>query len=126
MMAGMLSVRVTNAERKKLMELKAQRGCNNLSEVIRLLCGFPRTATGEIIDGADDIDGVDKMIRVCLRLVDRVENQGLTLTEIAKQLNIKQVKHQPIEVLAQPIAEQPLYEYRNGHKDPALPEGFKR
>jgi hypothetical protein len=125
-MAGMISVRVTHAERKKLMELKAQRGCENMSQVIRLMLGFPRSVGDEILDGADDIDGVSSMIRVVLRLIDRVETSNATVYKLAKQSGLKEVRHRPLEVLATPVSADEPVPYRGGHEHPALPEGFQR
>ena len=125
-MAGILSVRVSNAERKKLLELRAARGCKSVSDVIRLLCGFPRQPEHEGIEGADDIESVDALAHVVLRLVARIEDMSKVLHAIAMKEGIKHAGHQPVDHLAVPIAEMPLYEYRNGHKDPALPEGFHR
>ena len=122
----MISVRVTYAERKKLMELKAQRGCQNMSQVIRLMLGFPRSVGNEPIEGADDIDGVAKLIAVNLRLIERVDVGNAALASIAKKMGVKELDHRPIALLETPIDISERFPFRNGHQHPALPEGFKR
>lgn len=123
-MAGVLSVRVTSAERKRLLQLKVERGCNNVSDLIRLMLGFPRSPGMEIIDGADDIDSVSALVKTVLILIDRVEMNNAVTYELAQQAGLRQVRHRPIEDLIAP-RDEPVAT-RNGSKHPALPEGFAR
>src|SRR5665213_3351766 len=122
----MISVRVTYAERKKLMELKVQRGCQNMSQVIRMMLGFPRSAGDEPFEGADDIDGVSKLCTLVVRMVDRQDVANRLLARMAEKQGIKDVDHQKVAVLDAPLEPIEPFEFRNGHQHPALPEGFKR
>lgn len=139
-MAGVISVRFTNAERKKLMELKQQRGCSNMSQAIRLMCGFPRIGEGEGYDGADDIDSVGTLIKLNVQLIERIDDNHKLQVRIARALHIETertntLSHLRADYVAPvvpvkepetgPIVVEPR-PYRNGDKHPALPEGFNR
>ena len=123
-MAGVLSVRVTSQERKRLLQLKTERGCNNVSDLIRLMLGFPRSPGMEILDGADDIDSVGSLVKVVLTMIDRVEMTNTVVYQLAQQAGLRQVRHRPVEDLVAP-RDEPV-PTRNGHHHPALPEGFAR
>jgi hypothetical protein len=123
-MAGMVSVRVTREERKKLLALKVERGCANMSETIRLALGFPRTAGPEGFDGADDIEGVASLCKTVIAMIDRVEMTNEVVYTLAKQAGLKEIRHRPIVDLVR--SHDGPHEFRGGHQHPALPAGFVR
>lgn len=122
-MSGFISVRVTKEERKKLLELKVERGCTTLSQAVRLLCGFPR-GVDEGLSGADDIDSVGKLVREVVLMLDRLDTNNKLLYKMSQQLGVREVRHVPTEDLIKPL-DAPVV-YRNGNQHPALPDGFKR
>jgi hypothetical protein len=139
-MAGMLSLRVSNQERRQLQQLKAERGYANLSVTIRKMIGFPeRTPDNEpLMEGSDDIDSVAKLCNLVLRVIDRQDDLIKQQTAIARHVGVP-TKLNPYQLAAaerngtpiHPVAdpEKPLaerMEYRNGDRHPELPDGFSR
>jgi hypothetical protein len=121
-MSGFLSIRVTKEERRKLTALKVERDCKNMSEVVRLMCGFPRMAGGEPFEGSDDIDGVTGLARQVCALLDEVRTTNSYVYRLLKKEGIAPVKDRPLEHIigeAEPIRE-------NTARLPALPAGFLR
>ena len=134
-----ISVRLSKDERKKLLALKAERGCKSISQVVRLMLGFPR-GTDEGLEGADDIENVERMCELLVRAVDRIDELTKVETKIARHLNV------PLEVglremmaaarngkpihpapdLTVPLEPEAQFPHRNGDKHPALPSGFAR
>jgi hypothetical protein len=127
--SGFLSVRLSKDERKKLLAIKAERGCATMSQAIRLLAGFPR-GVDEAIDGSEDIDGITTLIKEVILLRDRVDTSNKLIfvfdQEMRKLLGERARLRRDIRVedLDKPL-EGPM-EFRNGDKHPALPEGFQR
>jgi len=123
-----LSIRVTAAERRRLVELRQERGCRNISEVARLLMGFPRDdSLGEIFDGSDDIENVDKLCSEVLRMIARIDDAHQLLTRIARHLGL------PMRTTGGSFDDQPVvvdageaFPTRGGNHHPVLPEGFVR
>jgi hypothetical protein len=121
---AMLSLRVTRAERKRLLELKQERECRNLSEVLRLLLGFPRYALEDDgLEGWDDVESVDRLCHLVLSLRDRQDQHTRILNRIARHLGVPYEKSE-LAVLQAPLGE--LVRRENGVKHPPLPEGFSR
>ena len=134
-----ISVRLSKDERKKLLALKAERGCKSISQVVRLMLGFPR-GTDEGLEGADDIENVERMCELLVRAVDRIDELTKVETKIARHLNV------PLEVglremmaaarngkpihpapdLLTPMDPDIPKPFRNGDKHPELPVGFIR
>src|ERR1700690_118460 len=121
------------------MALKAERGCNSISQVVRLMLGFPR-GTDEGLEGADDIDSVSKLWEALIRSIDRQDDAHKLLTKIARQVGVPVERYAPNqhwkgyvpskepvkEPETGPIDLREPREYRNGDRHPALPEGFSR
>lgn len=138
-MSSFISVRVTKEERKRLMALKAERGCGSISQVVRLMLGFPR-GTDEGFEGADDIDSVGKLWEAMVRLIERVDDAHKLETKIARQVGVPMERYPPWmqtphyvpstepvkEPETGPIDLREPRELRNGDRHPALPEGFER
>jgi hypothetical protein len=138
-MAGFVSVRLSKEERKKLLALKAERGCKSISQVVRLMLGFPR-GSDEGLEGADDIESVDRMCELLIRAVDRIDELTKVETKIARHLNVplelglREIMaaakngrpiHPPPD-LETPMDPDVLMPTRNGHKHPEMPAGFSR
>lgn len=138
-MSGYVSVRLSKEERKKLLALKAERGAGSISQVVRLMLGFPR-GTDEGLEGADDIDSVSKLWEATIRLIDRVDEQHKVLTKIARQVGVP-LERQTLAVVRDdyvdpqtpvivpdtgPIDLREPRGTRNGDRHPDMPEGFLR
>lgn len=139
-MAGMLSLRVTKEERIRLQRIKEERGCQSLSEAIRLQLGFDR-GVGEELDGADDIENVAKLCSQVIYLRDRLDEQHQLLTKIARHLEIpmQERPHAAASRRVRPAVEipipvngremdgdEPIFATRGGRNHPDLPDGFVR
>lgn len=140
LVAGMLSLRVSKAERRQLQMLRAERGHANLSVTMRVLMGFPeRTPGGEpLMEGSDDIDSVAKLCSLVIQMIDRQDDFAKTLTAIARHVGVPQQLN-PFQLAAAerngtpihplPDPEKPLAERlepRGGDRHPDLPPGFAR
>lgn len=142
-MSGFISVRLSKEERKRLLALKAERQCKSISQVVRLMLGFPR-GTDEGIEGADDIESVDQMCQLVVRMVDRIDEQGKLLTKIARQTGVPLERKTLADLRAAegrdytgperltavvetgPIDLNETLPSRNGDLHPAMPDGFAR
>ena len=127
-MGGILTVRLDASERKKLRALQQERGCKNLSQVVRLMCGFPRDDQHESFEGSDDVDSVTTLTKWVMRSIDRQDDARHILTRIARHLNV------PMQTPGgtfdaddlPPIDPGRPFETRGGHQHPILPSGFER
>lgn len=128
---GMISVRINRAERKQLMEMKAARDCRSLSDVIRLMLGFPRATNAESpLAGSDDIESVDRLCELVVRMIDRQDTGNKAMTRLLKYFGIQDSKDIPVAQLSAPLSTEPdgpERAPRNGSAHhPALPDGFSR
>jgi hypothetical protein len=137
--AGFVSVRLTKEERRKLLALKQERGCKSISQVVRLMLGFPR-GTDEGLEGADDIDSVSKLWEAVIRLIDRHDEDHKLMIKIARQVGVPLERptlaavrddYEPpvrpvVEAQTGPIDLREPRGYRDGDKHPVLPSGFSR
>lgn len=141
---SVLSLRVTKDERAKLHAIKRERGCQNLSQTIRLLIGLPRSGPFEEIEGADDIESVSHLVKLVVLWSDRLDEQHQMLTKIARHLEIPLQERPrasrgrpqsnpnpetPIPVNGRAEADDDLdamFAFRGGHQHPELPDGFAR
>jgi hypothetical protein len=138
-MAGFVSVRLSKEERKRLLALKAERGCKSISQVVRLMLGFPR-GTDEGLEGADDIDSVSKLWEAVIQLISREDDEIKVITKIARQVGVPMDRYAlniheddyvpdptPLRVPETgPIDLRVPMEHRNGDRHPVMPEGFSR
>lgn len=138
-MSGFISVRLSKEERKRLLALKAERNCKSISQVVRLMLGFPR-GTDEGLEGADDIDSVSKLWEATIRLIDRIDDQQKVLTKIARANGVPMERYAPHmsgdhykpdetplkEPETGPIDLREPRGYRDGDRHPAMPTGFER
>lgn len=142
-MAGVLSLRVSKEERAQLQRIKAERGCKNLSQAMRLLLGFPREGPGGELEGADDIENVSRLCGLVILLKDRLDEEHQLLTKIARHLEIpmaerpKATRGRPRAKPNPPIPipvngrgdfdeDDAIFAFRGGHEHPDLPDGFAR
>ena len=125
--ATLISLRLTKAERKQLMEIRAQRGCFNLSDTVRLLLGFPQHGRLPGLEGSDDIDSVDKLCSLVVAMIDRQDTQNKLLYQLAQHVGLKERRHVPTDDLVAPLPDVTVpLPSRNGAKHPELPAGFAR
>ena len=138
-MAGFVSVRLTKDERRKLLALKTERGCKSISQVVRLMLGFPR-GTDEGLEGADDIDSVGKLWEAVIRLIDRMDDQHKLLVKIARHDGVPLERRtladfdpdyvppaRPVlEPESGPIDLREPFPHRDGDRHPVMPDGFQR
>ena len=141
LVAGMLSLRVSKAERRQLQMLRAERGHANLSVTMRVLMGFPeRTPGGEpLMEGSDDIDSVAKLCTLVLQMIDRQDDMVKELTRIARHVGVPRelsdgavAAHiangtplHPLPDLETPIGARDI-RHPGGRTHPDLPPGFAR
>lgn len=145
-MSGFVSVRLSKEERKRLLSLKTERGCKSISQVVRLMLGFPR-GTDEGLEGADDIESIDQMCQLVVRMVDRMDEEHKLLTEVARKVGVPIKGKQTINELREAVGKQGPWEgerapatlpetgpidlnvplaTRNGVHHPDMPTGFSR
>lgn len=128
-MSSRINLRVTAAERKKLLEIQQDRGCKSLSQAVRLLMGFPQDGGPEQFDGADDVDSVGRLADRVLQWTARLDDQHEILSRIATYLKIpKTTRNGSFEDGAPTVDEAMLIDFptRGGHQHPELPAGFAR
>lgn len=124
---GMIALRLSHAERVKLQEIRVQRDCRTISDAVRLMLGFPRVAGADGMEGADDIQSVDRLCQLVVKMIDRMDVVIKTQTKIARKLGIADSKDVPTSELSQPVDVDQRFPARNGSKHrPALPDGFER
>ncbi len=110
---------------------------------MRGLLGLPKSLGDDFgIDGADDIDSVDTLVKLVLRMIDRLDKHNELVRKIARHVGVplrdehggpegELVKvngatswhRQHEKVIAMPEDE---LAFRGGHEHPALPDGFAR
>lgn len=107
------------------------------------MLGFPR-GTDEGIEGADDIESVDQMCQLVVRMVDRLDEQVKLLTKIARQTGVPLERKTLADLRAAegrdytgperltavvetgPVDLREPMPTRNGDLHPAMPDGFHR
>ena len=125
--ATLLSLRLSKAERKQLMEIRAARGCYNLSDTVRMLLGFSQHGHLPGLEGSDDIDSVDKLCSLVVAMIDRMDTNNKLLYKLAQHVGLRETHHIPREDLRAPLPDPVLpLPNRNGNKHPELPAGFAR
>jgi hypothetical protein len=143
--AGFVSVRLSKEERRKLLALKTERGCKSISQVVRLMLGFPR-GTDEGLEGADDIESIDQMCQLVVRMVDRMDEEHKLLIKVARQVGVPMERktidelravagrqgpwsgpERPVAIVETgPIDLNVPVPTRNGDRHPDMPDGFSR
>ena len=125
--ATLISLRLSKAERKQLTELRAQRGCYNLSDTVRMMLGFPQHGHLPGLEGADDIDSVDKLCSLVVAMIDRMDTNNKMLYALGEHMGMKSRKDIPKDDLVAPFPDPALpLPSRNGNKHPELPPEFMR
>jgi hypothetical protein len=127
-MGGVISFRADAAERRKLRALMQERGCANMSQVVRLMLGFPRDDGHEPFEGSGDIDSVSTLTQAVMRSIDRQDDAHEILSRIARHLGVPTETRGGSFDTASPGPVDPRQPFptRGGHDHPDLPPGFAR